>query len=141
MAELISIQKEDFIAGELLSQLVTSSCGCIVSFIGTVRDTAKGKEISHMEIEVYEEMAVKQLEHIRNEAIEKYRVEGIIIVHRYGDLKISDNIVFIGVSAGHRSEAFEACRYIIEELKVRVPLWKKEYTPYGEIWVEGDRHE
>jgi len=92
-------------------------------------------------IEVYEEMAVKQLSMIRDEALERFGVHEVAVVHRYGDLEVGDNIVYIGVSAGHREEAFQACRYVIDELKERVPLWKKEYTADGEVWVEGDRRE
>jgi len=109
--------------------------------VGTVRDTSKGRRISRMSIQVYEEMARSQLEAIRAEALEKYGVDQVAVVHRYGDLDVGDNIVYIGVAAGHRDEGFAACRYIIEELKRRVPIWKKEITPEGEVWVEGDRHE
>ncbi|MCW4050454.1 MAG: molybdenum cofactor biosynthesis protein MoaE [Candidatus Bathyarchaeota archaeon] len=138
---MIKVQREDFNADDLLNKVKSPPSGCVVCFIGTVRDHSKGREISRMSIEVYEEMAVKQLEMIREETIEKFGVNDIIIVHRYGDLNVEDNIVFIGVAAGHRPEGFDACRHVIEELKVRVPLWKKEYTTDGEVWVEGDRHE
>jgi molybdopterin synthase catalytic subunit len=94
-----------------------------------------------MKIEVYEDMALKELETIREEAIKKFGVHKISVIHRYGDLNVKDDIVFIAVSAGHRAEAFDACRYVIEELKIRVPLWKKEYTSEGQVWVEGVYHE
>ena len=94
-----------------------------------------------MSIEVYEDMARTQLEAIVGEAEDRFDVDRVEVVHRYGDLAVGDNIVFIGVSAGHRDEGFEACRYIIDELKKRVPIWKKEYTPDGVVWVEGDRRE
>jgi molybdopterin synthase catalytic subunit len=92
-----------------------------------------------MEIEVYPEMAEKQLEAIRGEAIKQFGVEDILVVHRYGDLHIGDNIVLVAVSAGHRAEAFTACRYVIDELKKRVPIWKREHTPSGAWWVEAGR--
>jgi molybdopterin synthase catalytic subunit len=138
---LIRVQLEDFDVGELLEAVKSRSSGCVVAFVGTVRDTSKGREISRMSIEVYEGMARSQLEAIRAEALERYGVDEVAVVHRYGDLDVGDNIVYIGVSAGHREEGFAACRYVIEELKKRVPIWKKEYTPEGEVWVEGDRHE
>jgi molybdopterin synthase catalytic subunit len=141
VAKLITVQKDEFDVDGLLRQLTNPGTGCIVSFLGTVRETSMGREVTRMSIEVYEEMAVNQLERIREEALERYGVDDVAITHRYGDLDVGDRIVFIGVSAGHRPEAFDACRYIIEELKVRVPLWKKEYTSDGEVWVEGDRHE
>jgi len=138
---MIRVQAEDFGVGALLETLKGPSSGCVVSFVGTVRDTSKGRRISRMSIQVYEEMARSQLEAIRAEALEKYGVDQVAVVHRYGDLDVGDNIVYIGVAAGHRDEGFAACRYIIEELKRRVPIWKKEITPEGEVWVEGDRHE
>lgn len=138
---MIRVQKEEFNVDQLMNTLTRPDTGCVVSFLGTVRETSMGRKINRMSIEVYEEMAVGQLELIREEALERYGVNEVAITHRYGDLDVGDRIVFIGVSAGHRPEAFEACRYVIEELKVRVPLWKREYTPDGELWVEGDRHE
>jgi len=138
---LIRVQVEDFDVGALLEMVKRPKSGCVVSFVGTVRETSKGRQISRMSIEVYEDMARSQLEAIRLETLEKYGVDQIAAVHRYGDLDVGDNIVYIGVAAGHREEGFAACRYVIEELKKRVPIWKKEYTPDGVVWVEGDRHE
>jgi molybdopterin synthase catalytic subunit len=138
---MIRVQEDDFDVGMLLDEIRSPPCGCVVSFVGTVRDTSQGREITRMSIQVYEEMARSQLDAIRAEALEKYGVNQIAVVHRYGDLDVGDNIVYIGVASGHREEGFAACRYIIEELKKRVPIWKKEYTPDGDVWVEGDRHE
>lgn len=138
---MIRVQVENFDVGVLLEVVKSPSSGCVVSFVGTVRDTSRGREISRMSIEVYEDMARSQLEAIRAETLEKYGVDQVAVIHRYGDLDVGDNIVYIGVAAGHREEGFAACRYVIEELKKRVPIWKKEFTPDGEVWVEGDRHE
>jgi molybdopterin synthase catalytic subunit len=138
---LIKIQKEDFDINKLTDRIRTSDSGCLVIFIGTVRDTSKGKEVTGMSLEVYEELATRELEKITDEATEKYNLNEVSVVHRYGDLLIGDNIVFIGVSAGHREQGFRGCRYIIDELKKRVPIWKKEYTENGEEWVEGEKIE
>lgn len=138
---MIKIQHEDIDVETVLESVKSPSSGGVVTFLGTVRDNAKGHNVEQMSIEVYEEMAYKQLEAIESEAQEKFGVHKIAVVHRYGDLKVGDNIVFIAVAAGHREEAFDACRYIIDELKQRVPIWKKETTPEGEIWVEGEKHE
>jgi molybdopterin synthase catalytic subunit len=94
-----------------------------------------------MSIEIYETMAQSQLESIREEAIEKFGVNEIVVNHRYGELDVMDNIVFIAVSSGHRKEAFRACMYVIDELKQRVPIWKKETTLEGDFWVEGEKLE
>jgi molybdopterin synthase catalytic subunit len=138
---MISVQRADVDIDAVLETVKSAKSGCVVSFLGTVRDVSEGRSVQRMSIEVYEEMAVKQLSMIRGEALERFGVHEVAVVHRYGDLEVGDNIVFIGVSAGHREEAFRACRYVIDELKERVPLWKKEYTGDGEVWVEGDRRE
>ena len=138
---MISVTKDDFSADEIVEKIKQYYTGGVVTFRGVVRGESKGKEIERMTIEVYEEMAMKQLETIREEALEKFDVQEVAVTHRYGDLNVSDNIVFIGVAAAHRADAFQACMYVIDELKTRVPIWKKEYTPDGEVWVEGERHE
>jgi molybdopterin synthase catalytic subunit len=141
VVEVIRLQREDFDVGGLHRSLKTRGSGCVVTFVGTVRGTSAGRPVSRMGVEVYEDMARAQLEAIVGEAAKKFGVDRVEVVHRYGDLEVGDNIVFIGVSAGHRDQGFEACRYIIDELKKRVPIWKKEYTPDGAVWVEGERRE
>jgi molybdopterin synthase catalytic subunit len=138
---MIKIQREDIDIQYYLDKVRSPDSGGIVTFLGTVRDNAKGRKIAKMNIEVYESMALTQLEAIRAEALEKFGVNEIVVVHRYGDLEVGDNIVFVAVSAGHRVEAFKACMYIIDELKQRVPIWKKETTPEGDFWVESERRE
>ncbi|MFH1179827.1 MAG: molybdenum cofactor biosynthesis protein MoaE [Candidatus Bathyarchaeota archaeon] len=138
---MIKVQREDIDIQKSLELVRTPDSGGIVTFLGTVRDNAKGRRIAKMSIEVYEAMAVRQLEAIRSEALDKYGVNEIVVIHRYGELNVLDNIVFIAVSAGHRHEAFKACMYVIDELKQRVPIWKKETTPEGDFWVEGEKHE
>jgi molybdopterin synthase catalytic subunit len=138
---MIKIQREDIDIQYYLEKVRSPDSGGIVTFLGTVRDNAKGRKIAKMNIEVYESMALTQLKAIRAEALEKFGVNEIAVVHRYGDLEVGDNIVFVAVSAGHRVEAFKACMYIIDELKQRVPIWKKETTPEGDFWVESERRE
>jgi len=138
---MISVQRVDIDLDAVLESVKSPGSGCVVGFLGTVRDTSEGRSVERMSVEVYEEMAVKQLSIIRDEALERFGVHGVAVVHRYGELEVGDSIVYIAVSAGHRDEAFTACRYVIDELKERVPLWKKEYTTDGEVWVEGDRRE
>lgn len=138
---MIKLQREDIGIQKVLKSVKGPSSGGVVTFVGTVRDNAKGRKVAKMNIEVYEAMALKQLEDIKNEAIEKFGVHKVTVVHRYGELLVGDNIVYIAVAAGHREEAFKACQYIIDELKQRIPIWKKETTPDGDFWVEGEKHE
>jgi len=136
---MIKITEDDFSVDEVLNEIRTDKMGCVVTFVGVVRDNSMGKPVERIEIQVYEEMALKQLEAIKEEAISKFDVEDIFIVHRHGSLKVSDKIMMIAVGAGHRVEAFDACRYVIDTIKERVPIWKKEITPDGDFWVEGEK--
>jgi len=138
---MIRVTKENFSVDDVIARMRSRSVGGIVSFLGVVRGESKGKPVEHIEIEVYEEMAVYQLEVIRRQAIERFGVEEVAIVHRYGSLKASENILLVVVASAHRAEAFEACRYVIDEIKRRVPIWKKEVTPEGEWWVESEGFE
>jgi molybdopterin synthase catalytic subunit len=136
---MIRVTRDDFSVDEELNRLRKPAIGGLVTFVGTVRDESEAGRVERMEIEVYPEMAEKQLAAIRGEALEKFGVEDILVVHRYGDLRIGDNIVLVAVSAGHREVAFDACEYVIDELKKRVPIWKREHTPLGARWVEAGR--
>jgi molybdopterin synthase catalytic subunit len=133
---MIRVTKEDFSVDEELKRLIAPSVGGMVTFVGVVRGDLEGQRVESLEIEVYPEMAEKQLQIIRGEAIGKFRVEEILIVHRYGNLKVGETIVLIAVAAGHRDSAFSACKYVIDELKKRVPIWKRERTPMGASWLE-----
>ena len=100
-------------------------------FLGTVRDDG----IEMMELEAFRDAALAELEGIRNEAVSRFGLKAAEVVHRIGRLSVGDNIVAIVCSAAHREEAFHGCRYIIEELKKRAPIWKKEIGENGERWV------
>jgi len=117
------ITKEDFSIDDLVEKMKKPEMGVIVTFLGVVRGEG---EIKGMNVEVYEKMAVDELEKLEREAREKFEVEAVEIVHREGSLKVGENIVVILVGAKHRKEAFRACEYLIDELKERVPIWKKE---------------
>lgn len=127
---MIRVTKDDFDITSLINQAKLPSTGAVVTFLGIVRNDG----IERLELEVYEELAVKFLEEIRDSAIQKYNVESVDIIHRYGPLNVGDNIVLIIVSAGHRKEAFSACEFILEQLKENVPVWKKEIGTVFERW-------
>ena len=107
-----------------------------VTFIGTARESSKGKEIKELFFESYEEMAIKKLEALREEAIKKFDIFDLSVIHRLGEIQIADDIVLIIAIAEHRKAAFEACEWAIDELKRTVPIWKKEITTDGDVWVE-----
>lgn len=136
---MIEITSKDFSVDEALGRLRTGRTGGVVAFVGVVRGESEGRQVERMEIQVYDEMARRQLEAIRGEALERFGVEEVAVIHRVGSLRVSDNIMMIAVGAAHRGEAFDACRYVLENVKRRVPIWKKEVTPEGDFWVEGER--
>jgi molybdopterin synthase catalytic subunit len=109
--------------------------GGIDVFIGTVRNTTKGKAVVRLEFEAYDKMAIAEMEKIAQQAIAKWPIQKILIHHRIGVLQIGEVPVIIAVAAAHRDAAFEACRYIIDTLKQTVPIWKKEIFDDGEVWV------
>lgn len=102
-------------------------CGGYASFEGLIRNVNHGRQVTHLEYEAYETLALKELSLIGQEAGEKFGVPYIRVIHRTGRLEIGDVAVVIQVLAGHRDAAFVACRYVIDELKHRVPIWKKEF--------------
>ncbi len=136
--ELVRVQVEDFSVGEEIERIKTRSkrIGGIVVFLGTVRDLSRGQGVSRLFYEQYSGMALKELRALREEAIKKFRLIELSIVHRYGELAPGDNVVLIVAAAEHRADAFDACRWCIDELKKRVPIWKKEFTTTGATWVE-----
>jgi len=110
--------------------------GGIVVFVGAVRDHARGREIRHLEYEAYAGMAEREMERIADEAAERWQGARVAIAHRTGRLEIGDLAVVVAAAAPHRAEAFAACRYAIDTLKERVPIWKKEFATDGEYWVD-----
>jgi molybdopterin synthase catalytic subunit len=110
--------------------------GGIVTFIGAVRDNARGREIRHLEYESYAEMAEREMEKIAAAAAKRWPGTRVAIAHRAGHLVIGDLAVVVVAAAPHRGEAFSACRYAIDTLKETVPIWKKEVATDGEYWVD-----
>lgn len=138
---MIDVTRSRFNYEEIVSGISGPESGCIVTFRGIVRGESKGRTVERMSIEVYPDMAISELKKIREEAKEMFEINDLSIVHRYGDLSVGEDIVIIALSAPHRAEAFTACIYVIDKLKKKVPIWKKEYTRDGDYWVEGERPE
>ena len=131
---MIEITEHDFSLDEIIKKARRTDAGAVVTFLGTVRDDG----IEMMELESFREAALQELESIRGEAVSRFGLKSAEIIHRIGLLSVGDNIVAIVCSAAHREEAFLGCRYIIEELKKRAPIWKKEIGENGERWVGRD---
>jgi cyclic pyranopterin phosphate synthase len=129
---MIEVTEEELVLADAVDSVRTPHGGAIVAFIGTVR---REGDMDGLEFEAYQEMATERMEAIRQEAIQRFGVLDATVVHRVGRVGIGEDIVIIAVSAAHRVEAFEACRYLIDEMKVTVPIWKREVGTG--TWVEG----
>lgn len=117
-------------------KLTHPRAGACVSFEGWVRNHHEGRAVSHLEYEAYENLCLKEADSIRREAVEKFDIMDLHCVHRIGRCDIGDLAVWVGVTAEHRDAAFHACEYYMNQLKVRVPIWKKETYLTGEAeWV------
>lgn len=118
------------------SIISVDGAGGIVTFVGRVRDEARGHKVSLLEYEAYPEMAERVFSEIAAEARKQFKITDIAIHHRVGALEVGDVSVVIAVSAPHRAAAFDACRFAIDRLKHIAPIWKKEHTPEGAVWVD-----
>jgi molybdopterin synthase catalytic subunit len=112
--------------------------GAAVVFEGVVRNQTRGRRTIYLDYEAYEEMALRQMESLAAQAIEKFEIRDAVIVHRLGRLRIGETSVLIVVVSAHRAAGFDACRWIIETLKKTVPIWKKEYFEDGAVWADGE---
>jgi molybdopterin synthase catalytic subunit len=120
----------------LRKELQDPACGGYAAFEGWVRDCNDGRSVLRLEYEAFAPLAEREGERILDEARQRFGVTRVRCAHRVGSLAIGELAVWVGVSAGHRGEAFDACRYIIDEVKHRVPIWKKEYYQDGDSgWV------
>ncbi len=133
-----SIVHEPIDTAEVLGRVGAPEDGAVLLFLGTVRNHADGEAVGGMTYESYERMAAPVLAEIANEAAERLGTDRIAVVHRVGELAIGDVSVAIAVSSPHRAQAYDASRYVIEEIKKRLPVWKREhYTSGRSEWVEG----
>jgi molybdopterin synthase catalytic subunit len=121
-------------------ELLDRAAGGYVSFEGWVRDHNEGQDVIRLEYEAFQVLALKEGELILAEATQRFPIKRAACIHRIGSLELTDMAVWVGVSSTHRGEAFDACRYIIDEVKHRVPIWKKEHYVSGDSgWVNCER--
>ncbi len=133
----VRIQEEDFsVEAEVDALRATSGrIGGVVMFLGCARDFSEGRDVFSIEFEQYAGMAEKAMQELRTEALVRFDIVEARIIHRVTTVHAGDRIVLIVVGAEHRRAAFDACEWLIDELKKRVPIWKKETTPDGVSWV------
>jgi len=135
--ELISITEKPIDVNKLLNDVSDQSSGASVLFTGTVRDHNEQDKVSKLHYEAYQEMAEKILKEIENEIQTKWKINKFIAIHRTGTLKVGEVSVAVAVSAEHRKEAFDACKFGIDSIKEKAPIWKKEFSESGIEWLEG----
>jgi len=137
MKDAVRIQQQDFSQDEEIRALQASSrrMGGIATFIGCARDFSEGRDVTQISFDAYGSMALAEMNNLRDEAIRKFELLDARIVHRVGVVGAGEQIVFIAAGAEHRAPALQACHWLIDELKQRVPIWKKEITPQGDAWV------
>ena len=123
---------------ETIGRLRRGEDGAVVVFEGVVRNQTRGRKTLYLDYEAYEGMALEQLESLGNQALQRFQIRDLAIVHRLGRLEIGETSVLIVVVSAHRAAAFEACRWLIDTLKRTVPIWKKEYFEDGAVWADGE---
>ena len=135
---MIKVQEQDFDLAHEYHSLVenTDADGAIVTFVGKVRDHNLGENVKGLSLEHYPKMTQKALRDIVQQAKTRWDLGNVTVIHRIGNLLIGEQIVFIGVTSAHRKNAFEACEFIIDFLKISAPFWKKELTDNGDKWLD-----
>lgn len=136
----VSVQQHDFIQGDEYQILADNNQidGAIVTFVGQVRDLNQGNNVTGLFLEHYPQMTQVSLENIVKQAKQRWDLGKVRVIHRYGQLSLGEQIVFVGVTSVHRASAFEAAQFIMDFLKTQAPFWKKETTSEGDLWVKAN---
>ena len=122
----------------ILAAIKAGHDGAVCVFDGIVRNNTRGRETLYLDYEAYEEMAVEKMRGLAAEAVTKFGVRDVALVHRVGRLRIGETSVLVVVASAHRGAAFDACRWLIDTLKKTVPIWKKERFVDGAVWADGE---
>jgi len=125
-------------AASIVEKIKRPEDGAAVVFDGIVRNNTRGRRTLYLEYEAYEEMALKQMEELAEQALTRFQVRDVAMAHRLGRLEIGESSVLIVVASAHRAAAFDACRWMIDTLKKTVPIWKKEHFEDGAVWAAGE---
>ena len=125
-------------AAEIVAALKTGPDGAVCVFDGIVRDNTRGRKTLHLDYEAYREMALEQMRGLAAEAVTRFGVRDVALVHRLGRLRVGETSVLVVVASAHRGAAFDACRWLIDTLKKSVPIWKKEQFVDGAVWADGE---
>jgi molybdopterin synthase catalytic subunit/molybdopterin converting factor small subunit len=135
---VIALTRERIDAEKLVAAAKRGQDGAVAVFDGIVRNNTRGRQTLHLDYEAYEEMALKQMKELAEQAQGKFGVRQVTLVHRLGRLEVGETSVLIVVASAHRGAAFDACRWLIDTLKKTVPIWKKETFVDGVVWADGE---
>ena len=133
-----AIVREPIDTRAVLERIKRPEDGAAIAFEGVVRNNTRGRKTLYLDYDAYEEMALRQMEELAIQALGKFKVRDVAIVHRMGRLEIGEVSVLIAVASAHRGPAYEASRWLIDTLKQTVPIWKKEYFVDGAVWADGE---
>lgn len=134
----IALVRSEIPTERLLATIKSGPDGAVVLFDGIVRDNTRGRRTLYLVYEAYEAMALERMRGLAEEALTKFAVRDVVLVHRLGRIQIGETSVLIAVASAHRAAAFEACRWLIDTLKKTVPIWKKEHFVDGAVWADGE---
>lgn len=124
--------------GGVMNGVKAGADGAVCCFDGIVRNNTRGRQTMYLVYEAYREMALEQMQALAEEAVARFGVRDVAMIHRLGRLEIGETSVLIAVASAHRGVTFEACRWLIDTLKKTVPIWKKEYFVDGAVWADGE---
>jgi molybdopterin synthase catalytic subunit len=136
--EHASIVRDPIDTPQIVAHIKRGEDGAAVFFEGVVRNQTRGRKTLYLDYEAYEEMALDQMESLADQAMQRFQIRDVAIVHRLGRLEIGQTSVLIAVASAHRAAAFDACRWLIDTLKRTVPIWKKEHFADGAVWADGE---
>lgn len=134
---MIRLQSEPIDLAAIVTAARGDGDGAVAVFLGTVRNENAGRRVLFLEYQAYDGMAERELRRIAADALDRFEVSRVAVVHRTGRLAIGDASVAVAVAAPHRAAAMEACRFVIDTLKATVPIWKREHVEGGAVWIEG----
>jgi MoaE-MoaD fusion protein len=133
-----SLVSDPIDSAAIQAQMKRPEDGAVATFDGIVRNNSRGRKTRYLDYSGYEPMALRKMEQLATDALSRFAIRDVRIVHRLGRLQVGETSVFIAVSSAHRAAAFDACRWLIDTLKTTVPIWKKEQFEDGAVWADGE---
>ena len=134
----VTFTRSPILFAEVVAQAKQPEDGAVVVFDGIVRNQTRGSEVLYLDYEAYEEMALREMRRLAQEARERFGVRNVSVVHRLGRIEIGESSILIVVASAHRAQAFDACRWLIDAIKTTVPIWKRETFADGAVWADGE---